>query len=344
MSCCDESAENNELLKRIAKAIGGFPVQVPETFIDPEQGFFQDLFAKKTTDKRTIENLRDLSGWLAETIHDVLGGFHQVVEIQDADLTTDGNQTEKIVLPNIAETLTELIQITFQANRNTQALVSLGMRTLLEAGLARKEAIVGQSYAKANAEFLSYNGREVALDVPFSFKLPSKEQIDGNSDDLEDLAKLLKESTIKVKAWEFVDDDRTLQFYLTDLLQAAAIIKAINFQRLNPNGDMGDQIMNLYRFYKNFTEEDEENRPSNDGEERPSKFQQFLEKVERGFIDSTGAGNNTEPYGRNYRERPRIREIGIESGTISGNAGGGSSGGGNSSGGNSGGSGSGNIG
>ncbi len=134
MNCCDLTEENNEMLKRLLRAIGEFPVEVPETFIEPEPGFFDNLFPGKPSNKKQIENLRDLQGWLIETIHDVLGAFHQTVEIEDANLTVPGNQKEKIVLPNIAETLAELTQICFQSNRNTQALISLGMRTLIEAG------------------------------------------------------------------------------------------------------------------------------------------------------------------------------------------------------------------
>ncbi len=160
--------------------------------------------------------------------------------------------------------------------------------------------------------------------MPFSFTLPKSEavlaSVNGEDNkDLEDLAKILKESKIKIKGWEFDDNNRTLQFYLTDLLQAAAIIRALHFQRLDPKADLVSQIMDLYKTYDEFDKEDDEysSGPGGEGDDR-SDFSNFTEDVERGFIDSAGITDPTRPYGREFRERPRIREIGVEQGSIDG--------------------------
>jgi hypothetical protein len=49
--------------------------------------------------------------------------------------------------------------------------------------------------------------------------------------------------------------------------------------------------------------------PQGDGEGRDD-FDVWAERVERGFIEEPGVTDPTNPYGRDYERRPRIRKIG----------------------------------
>ena len=44
-------------------------------------------------------------------------------------------------------------------------------------------------------------------------------------------------------------------------------------------------------------------------EDDDKDFEKFLTDVENGFINTPGANNTTEPYGRPYNQRPKIRDL-----------------------------------
>lgn len=295
-------------LDEIASVLGcdDFPVTLPTSLIRTTDE--EDENAEPETIE--VRNFWQLFDWFLSSFDAIIGEWPQEITIEDADPLTPGNQTKKIVLPNLAETLTEVLQLAAQGYINTHSLLNVGTRTLIEAGLAKKEAIVAAHYAEANATYLNYKGRERAIDVPFTFKPPAPED---TPEMIERLDRFLKEGTSKVKVFEY-HDKTDLQTQIEDLRNAAAIIRAKFFYRLTGDGGYGEQIKDIIGRIANYAEDDgipETVQPPDQTGETSGEndFDTFLNQAEMGFIDQPGMTESTRPYGRDMDRRPKIRKV-----------------------------------
>jgi hypothetical protein len=249
-----------------------------------------------------INNAIELQEWLIQQIDALVGSWPLEIEIEDADPTEPGNQTKRLKLPNLAETLAELVGISLQGSVNAESAVQVAMRAMVEASAAKNAAIAAQDYGRANADYLGYEGKEIYREVGTSFT-PGENRLD----------KALTPSTQKIRGWE-ATDKKDLNDYMGELLSAAMIIKAV-YQRKVKGDDMTQGIKELLKTGLNLA--DKALSKNNAGEEDPNAttdFDTFLEEVERGFADQPLAGqeNTLRPYGRSWEERPKIREISAE--------------------------------
>jgi hypothetical protein len=95
---------------------------------------------------------------------------------------------------------------------------------------------------------------------------------------------------------------------MADLLQSAAIVRAVFWRKLNAKGNIAQEMADLI---KNQSESAETiQNPKN--AEGKTDFDAFIEKVEVGFTNESGASDPNHPYGRDYAERPRIRQLGTD--------------------------------
>lgn len=307
MSCCPNVRENDELLRLIAKRLGAYdyPVNVPRDLTDRSRGI------------ESIENLTRLHTWSARQLDALCGKYPVEIEIEDADLTKDGNQTKNVVIPNIAEGMAELLGMSLQIQSETSAILNAAVRTLIECSNTKQIAIIGHDYSKANAEFLGYKGQQEVRKTPFMCT-PGKERLD----------EVLDESEIEIKGWENVDD-QDIKDLLAPLLDMAAMYRVQNFRNLGTKNTLANltktltnpQLVNLVgnliknERLKKYNEKSPENQnPEELKEIIENEFDKFVEEAENGFIAKAGIKDNTNPYGRPYDERPRIREIGITTG------------------------------
>ncbi|MBW4667201.1 MAG: hypothetical protein KME60_07100 [Cyanomargarita calcarea GSE-NOS-MK-12-04C] len=295
MSCCPDNSNLEPLLKLIIKKIGSadLPATVPKSLADRSKGNIN------------IENLAQFTSYAVKQLDAVCGKYPIEVKIKDADLTEEGDQSQTVKIPNIAEGIAELLGLLLILKSESGATLSAAVRGMIEAGSAKQSAILAHDYAKANSEFLAYKGKQVKHQVPFAF--------DFNKQKLEEM---LKEGTFDIKGFE-IDDKNDLNDLFAPVLEMAAMYRAANFRNLGASNP-GAVLKTILTGYINFNSDTEEaigkpkqQRDKDEGVGKPEEnWDDFLRSAEQGFIQEPGIKNNTEPYDRPFDQRPKIREIG----------------------------------
>jgi len=289
-------AKNSDIkakLNKIGDIIGidEFPATLPASLISKDEGFLGNLISNGNA---SVPNLAKLIAYTFERLDEVIGQFEIPIEVKDSDPNTPGDQPLGIRIPNIAEGIAELMGLSLQTAINGELLTNIATRTLLEAGQIKQLETKAYFQLEALIEYLGFETKETSQKMPLSFKAGE-----------EDLSKMLVESELDIKTIE-MSDKTPLSRALTDLLQAAAITRAVHYRKLDANGDLKQQIIDMIK--KQVTVADKINkREKVDGKD---DFDRFLEDVELGFTNTPGITDALNPYGRNYSERPRIKEIG----------------------------------
>ena len=273
--CCEK---NDQLLRLILKRIGSLPANVPDNFTKQNPAYIN------------IDSLAELMLWQMQQLDALMGSYPIELEIEDTDLTKEGNQKQKISFPNQAELLAELMGMMISVKRDTHAGLITGIKGMIESGMSRKMAIQIFDLCMANAEYLGYKLEQKKIKVPFLFT--------PNGDNLE---KTLQEKELEIVTYENKDKN-DLQDDLKILKTMAARWNAQNFRALRDN-NLGNALKEM--LVSNGEKISQADQKSNDED-----FGDFTEKAERGFTNITGIGDSVNPYGRPFEERPRIREIG----------------------------------
>ncbi|HIK27955.1 MAG TPA: hypothetical protein IGR89_07765, partial [Oscillatoriaceae cyanobacterium M7585_C2015_266] len=271
----------NENFLNLKNLVGGeeYPVTVPEWLTQSSQNI-------------SITNLTQLLIYSIKQLDAFSGEFPIQIEMEDADLLQSGNQKKRISLPNIAETLAEVVGLLMTLRVESDANLSATIRGMIESGSAKQAAIVAGDYARANAEFLAYKGKQKNQKIPMAFT-PGKERLD----------EILKETEISLKTWEN-DDPQDFTDAIIPILEMAAMWKAQNFQMVKSRTAKADLLKSLQiasELIRN---------PEQDPDKQDSNWNQFTEEAELGFISQPGISDTANPYGRSTSQRPRIRTIG----------------------------------
>lgn len=271
--CCEDI---KKLLKIVLKQQGNFPARVP------------DLFTKQNPQMIKKESLLEVLLWQTKQLDALLGNYPIKVEIEDSDLTQAGNQGKKIELPNIAETLAEILGLLLVMQTESSANLDISFKALAEAGQAKKAATIASEFSGANAEFLGYKLEQKKKKMKMLFD-PTKEKLD----------EALVPTEMEYIGYENTDRS-DFNDYLRRLLEAAAIIKAVHFVKVKDAGDlyrrMGIDVAALENKFDENKQED---------------FDVFTEQAEQGFTNVAGSSTPPEtPYGRPWEQRPKIKEIG----------------------------------
>ncbi len=272
-NCCTPPPDQ-ELIRRleeIKKGIGvqGLPASVP------------DQIAKQNPSQIQISNLAELQLWQVKQLDGLMGRWPVGIPIPTpAGTTTVG-------MPNMAEAVAEMVGMMVSQQVTATQILNTSSRTLAQAGSATQQAHLAHLTAKANAEFLGFESRPSVVDMPLAYT-PGQDPFDG----------LLNESVAKVRGFENADG-QDLKSILAELLQAAAIIRAVYWRKLDPKGDLKNQIRQNIRGQGDFV--DEAAAGGGQGED----WEAYLRDVEAGFRSATGDDN---PYGRPPGEGPQIRD------------------------------------
>lgn len=283
MECCDELLRRTAL---ILKRIGTLPAQVP------------DNLTKPTPSQISISSLAEYFSWQTIQIDSLLGQFPFEINVEDSDLTQEGNQGQTIKIPNVAEALAELMTLALLIRSETDAGLNVGIRSLLESGQTKTIAQITHDLALANAEFLGYKLKQKTVDFPMSFT-PGEEKLD----------KILKEKDdYKLKTYEN-KDPKDFNDHIIPLLEFAAMWKSQNFRKIGTGGTAEALLAILGRAGQVVKDMDDQKDPT-----KPNKedFDQFVEQAEMGFITQPGIRDNINPYSKDLERRPRIREIGVD--------------------------------
>ena len=307
MQCCSDGQQNqnqnDSLLRQILKEVKDvkkvvgfeeFPVKMPESLLDRDEGFIGNLIPNQPVQE---PNIPRLIGRFIRYFDEILGQWEVPIEIKDTDPTTPGDQPKGVRLKNVAECLADMYALLFDNYIVSQQNLQVGAKGLIETGLT-KQAVVQNYYAlMCLIDFFGFKYKEVKANVPLSFKV-SEEKFED----------FMKNSEQEIRVFDYDPKDKTSPSYADDMLalkQAAAIIKAVHFRKIDHKGDIAAQLLDLVKTAANYTGK------VNDGEVKPGggktnkDFDDFIEDAETEWSRQTGINTQT-PYGRPYDQRPRI--------------------------------------
>lgn len=258
-------------LERIKSAIGvhGLPASVP------------NQIAKKAGGQRMINSLAELHLWQVEQLDGVVGQWPIEIGVD----TPGGNVG--LTIPNMAEAMAEQMGLMIGQQVTSAQILNTASRTLAQSGSATQQAHLAHLTAKANADFLGYESRASAVDIPLAYT-PGQQPFDG----------LLKESTAKIQGFENTDST-DIKAIFAELLQAAAIIRAVYWRKLDTKGDLKTQIRGNIRGQGDFIDK----AAAGDGSD--SDWEAYLKQVAEGFRGVTGDAN---PFNRPPTEGPQIKD------------------------------------
>ena len=292
--CCKESIK---LLRQIHKGLGisKFPGQLPVTII--QQGKNPGEPAQEP-----IADFVDLLTWMFKRDDERWGQWQIEIEVKDSDLTKEGNQSKTIKFPNLAESIAEMEGQMLSILTNVEALVALQVKTLAESGIGRQEAMKGYLASKAIIKYFAIKTVEKDFPHPLTYT-PGAGSID----------ELIQESEGHVVGIDY-EEKETLRDIFADLLQAAAIIRAVHWQKIDTKTSTKGQLLDLLKGSVELANKigTPGVKISENGDKfDPSKdWEDFLDEVEDGFTNSTGIADLQNPYGKTRDRRPRIRQIG----------------------------------
>lgn len=298
-ACC---RENLKFLRAIYTQLGlfKFPGQLPSTII---QEIAKEGEEPAEPSQVPIPTLVDLLMWQFERDDERWGQWKVEIDIKDSDITKEGDQKKSIKLPNLAESIGEFEGQLLSILTTVDALLALQVKTLAESGMARQEAIKGYLASKAIIKYMAFKTTETDVPIPMTFTAGA-ETISG----------LLEESEGHVKGTDYTEKE-TLRDIFLDLLQAAAITRAVHWQRINTKTDTKSQLLSILKGSVDLASSLAKPQNSNsEGDEKafdPEKdFEDFIDVVEDGFRSTTGITDGQNPYGKAPNRRPRIRQIG----------------------------------
>jgi len=263
-----------------------FPASLPESLISKDEGFLGNLIPNENKD---IHNLTRFLTWYVERFDEVIGQWEIPIEIKDSDPSTPGGQPVGIKLPNIAEAIAEMFTLIFQTNINSETMLNIAMRNLAETAQDKQQNFISYKLLQSLTDYVGFKQKDINLKMPLLFTL-NKTRYD----------EILKESEIEVGCVEF-DDKFGLEADLMRFREGVSILQAVHKRKLDPRGDIKAQILKYLLDTFKGTE-----KVNGDDE---AEFEEFLREVEVGFTNTAGINNATEPYGRPFTQRPRIRDL-----------------------------------
>jgi hypothetical protein len=297
-ACCRESLK---ILRAIYTGLGisKFPGKLPATII---QEVSKEGEAPAEPPQVPIADFVDLLDWQFRRDDERWGQWGVQINVKDGDLTQEGDQGKAINFPNLAESIAELEGQMLSVMANVDALVAITTKNLVESGRARQEAIKGYLAAKSIIKYMAFKSTEIDVLVPMTFTAGA-----------ETISALIQESEGHIKGIDYVEKE-TLRDIWLDLLQAAAIIRAVHWQKIDSKIDTKTQILNLLKGSVDLAGLVNNHKKSTDGEENKfdpaQNFEDFIDSVEDGFRNTTGFTDIQNHYGKTPNRRPRIRQIG----------------------------------
>jgi hypothetical protein len=230
MNCCPDNADLLKLLlakvKKLSEIVGvdEYPASVPISMITKEG---------KHSDNKNISNLTQLFGWYVERFDELIGQFEIDIEIKDTDLTKEGEQSTTVRLPNIAESIAEMTALLIKASINSELLINICNRTLIEAGQDKQQNFKNYMASLAIIDYLGFAYADAEEKMPLTFT-PGETSFD----------KMLKEAQVPLQVIRY-NQKGGLRSQINDLLQAAAIIRAVFWRKIDPKSDIDEQFKQI---------------------------------------------------------------------------------------------------
>jgi hypothetical protein len=199
------------------------PAALIESLIKPSED-------DEEPDSVTVFDQLSYQEWTIQQLDALFGQFPIKFDYRTID--ANGDEIEQsLEIPNTSEALTQILGLLLASSENTDTTLNAVMRCLTEARSSANAAILAHDYAKANAEYLGYRGKQKKKDVDIAFTPGAKS-----------LRNTLKPSQQKIIGWNF-DDKESLVELIKKLIFSADIIKAALFIPFNEEGNLtGDAI------------------------------------------------------------------------------------------------------
>jgi hypothetical protein len=220
-------------VEKTSKMIGidAFPITLPDTIIEQaDSGLLGDALNFLNPFKnRTINSIAELVAWKIEQDSAVLGHWQQFIEMEVS--TTDpktgktSSKKEKVVLPNISETMTEILRVNTQGTKIIGLILDCCIKLLIDVGGTKLKAAEAAKRAEDIQQYLDYPTIEKWMDVPLQTDMPRK---DDPQEKRENLHQFLQPSQAKVKFDDWTGE-HSFQEAVIDLLNAARTIQAVYF-------------------------------------------------------------------------------------------------------------------
>ncbi|MBD2090374.1 hypothetical protein H6F67_10960 [Microcoleus sp. FACHB-1515] len=192
-----------------------FPATVP-TNLAQEDNLISDLLRNTK-----IHDAMGWNEWEIKQLDGLVGAFPLIIKYKNAE-----GETKDIKLHNISETLAELVGILLSLDADTDVLITLAFKAVIEAIGARTAATTATDYAAANAEYLGYRMKQERREMKVSINTGTT-----------NIKEALEEATRNVPRVKF--DGKTDQQELFDrILVACEIIKAVFYK----NWGMGEPL------------------------------------------------------------------------------------------------------
>lgn len=223
MECnCDEMMEMLEALY-LRLGCDQFPVSLPGTLIEDGNSAQVEQ-----------QDVPSVLAWLIQQMDALTGQFPIEMEIKDTDPTTEGDQSQTVALPNIAETLAELYSLNLKTSATTDMHTDFILRLVAEILSIKNAGIVTQDYVRANASFLGYRGNPKKRKINYSF----------DPENLADLTKVLNTSTKEVLGWG-EEDTETIVGFLQRIVFVSGLLKEVFFRDKNQMTGLIEEIEGL---------------------------------------------------------------------------------------------------
>lgn len=226
----DKTKSLAKVTDKLSEVVGvdEYPASLPKSLISKDQGWLGNLIPNADV---SIPNLTRLLSWYIERFDEIMGQFEIPIEIVDSDPTTPGNQPKGLKLPNVAESIAEIVTLLLQCSINSETLVSVTTRALIETGQDKQQNFATYMLLMALADYVGFDYKEKKVTLPMLFT-PGKEDLD----------ELLQETDITVNVAEY-NEKFNLQADLIRFRKAASILDAVFFKKVDPSKDIKKQII-----------------------------------------------------------------------------------------------------
>jgi hypothetical protein len=299
MACCNDPNNNSDsllkqilaLLQKLNGVVGvtEWPASVPANIL-VRQGL--------SNGNIQLNTITDFMEWWVKQFDAVIGRFGIDIQVDDIDPTKPGNQTLKMNLPNLSESVAEMVGLLLHISMTVDSLQNINIRNLAESGSTKQQAFVNYIYLKAMSDYMGFPRNDKSFPLSLSFK-PNETHLD----------QLLQDTQIKVKGIEYNTSKPRLKDNLQDLLHAAAIIKALHWRKLDTGGSIKQQLFDMIKGQAANAMGIGGNQP--DPKTGKTDFDQFIEDFESGFQNYGGVDSDLSktPYGRPFNERPQVNKL-----------------------------------
>lgn len=272
---------SDQLLKLILQRIGSLPATVPTNIAD-----------NTNTTTQTLQSIAEMIFWQVKQM-DAISGQYPIPLTIKADPNVKGSKDTSLELPNIAETLAEILGLLIATKRDSHAGLVASISALTESGMIKNLATQTFDIAQANAEYLGYKLEQQKRSIPSTFT-PNANSI----------TETLRPTNIDIVS--YVNNDNVdLQDEIKKLTTMADRWNAQNWRSLGTTA-----ISAIAGLQKNFVDSLQAVTNINSAVKEET-FQQFLNEVQQGFTATPGITDNVDPWGDSPNDAPTVKEVGI---------------------------------